>query len=272
MGKYWNPLLEKKREALRDPDWRNMRANALTANIDDSNRSWVNEANHARLTRQMWAKAEHRLGDEFGTVSGREYPYGNPYTVELRHGLTNGLTSFASSRAALDYAVMLSTMCLLTAIVGQPKVVVEIGGGYGGLAVRGMQLWPKATWWDVDFEEMTKIASHYVHHCRDSPKFRTLDVDGSLPVTNFPKLVSTADLVINTRSMMEMDLDEVNWYLGALQEWLRPGKLFYCLNRDKVTRMGSWDWDDRWSCLWRQPWPTNPQLTEMLLVRAGKLF
>lgn len=269
MGKYWEPLLAKKRAVLRNPDWENMRANALTANIDDSNRSWVNEANHARLTREMWAKAEHRLGDELGNVP--EYPYGNPYTVELRYGLTG----FASSRAALDYSVMLSTLSRFTDIVGHPKVVVEIGGGYGGLAVRGMQLWPDATWWDVDFEEMTQIATHYVHHCREWTRETFFRTNGPMPQyePEVLALLADADLVINTRSMMEMDLSEADEYIQAIQDCLNPGALFYCLNREsKVTRMRDWAWDDRWATLWREPWPNNPNLIERLLVRAGRLF
>ena len=261
MGKYWQPLIEAKRRALENPDWNNMRSNALTANIDDSNRSWANEASHMRLAQEMWSSSADRIKSLQLWWSMAELDYGNPYRVEI--------SGVKTSRAALDYTRMLATLLELSRLQGrEPKVVVEIGGGYGGLACRAMRAWKDCEWWDIDFPEMLQIAEHYMTETAmvDPRRFKTAIVPHAV-------FFRDADVVINTRSMMEMDFDEVSKYLSCIQDNTRPGTVFYCLNREqKVTKMRDWPWDGRWAVVRKQPWPTNPACIEMVLIRSGGHF
>ena len=79
-------------------------------------------------------------------------------------------------------------------------------------------------------------------------------------------------LVINTRSMMEMDLPTVSFYIGHIQDKLRPGGSFYCVNRyEKKTRLKAYPFDEKWYVSHSAPWPKfideNPH-HELVAVRA----
>ena len=79
-------------------------------------------------------------------------------------------------------------------------------------------------------------------------------------------------LVINTRSMMEMDLPTVSFYIGHIQDKLPSGGSFYCVNRyEKKTRLKAYPFDDKWYVSHSAPWPKfideNPH-HELVAVRA----
>ena len=61
------------------------------------------------------------------------------------------------------------------------------------------------------------------------------------------------DLVINSRSFMEMDQREIANYFDLIQKTLQPGGLFFNCNRlwknagDKPTQISKYPYDDKWN-------------------------
>jgi len=78
-----------------------------------------------------------------------------------------------------------------------------------------------------------------------------------LPGQLFERLIPFSfDAVINTRSMMEMDLATVGFYIRQIEDKLAENGIFYCLNRyAKKTRLKDYPFDERWRVLYSEPWP-----------------
>ena len=283
-SKYWSNLLESGRQdyggkgdfIADDELWASFRSNVITKGLDNANvpeealeRVQVKWRNiHRELTSVVPERLQHYF---------EETPVGGPRSVNH-----DGIPMTQSS---LEYTFMLSH---LEPYVEDADVVVDIGGGYGGLARLLKKRFPKLRLVLLDLPEVNAIQTYFLSTCfpearvltlrdvheRESIDPRALGADflvlpGQL-IERLPQ--GSFGLVINTRSMMEMDLPTVSFYIGHIQDKLPSGGSFYCVNRyEKKTRLKAYPFDDKWYVSHSAPWPKfideNPH-HELVAVRA----
>ena len=283
-SEYWGNLLESGRQdyggkgdfIVDDELWASFRSNVITKGLDNANvpeealeRVQVKWRNiHRELTSVVPERLQHYF---------EETPVGGPRSVNH-----DGIPMTQSS---LEYTFMLSH---LEPYVEDADVVVDIGGGYGGLARLLKKRFPKLRLVLLDLPEVNAIQTYFLSTCfpearvltlrdvheRESIDPRALGADflvlpGQL-IERLPQ--GSFGLVINTRSMMEMDLPTVSFYIGHIQDKLPSGGSFYCVNRyEKKTRLKAYPFDDKWYVSHSAPWPKfideNPH-HELVAVRA----
>jgi hypothetical protein len=134
--------------------------------------------------------------------------------------------------------------------------VVEIGGGFGGLARTICRALAVQHYTLIDNIAVLRIQRRFL----EMADIETPPAEGFTFHTQedfIAGVLSDAqvDVVVNTRSMMEMELSEINryfhWIAGALCD---PG-FFYSVNRlTKETRLVDWPWS--LFDVERRAWPT----------------
>ena len=174
--------------------------------------------------------------------------------------------------------------------VEDADVVVDIGGGYGGLARLLKKRFPKLRLVLLDLAgsqcDPNLFPLHVLprgpsaHFLRDVHLSGRASIPGHSGPTSSCSLDSSSsgshkalsDSSSGTRSMMEMDLPTVSFYIGHIQDKLPSGGSFYCVNRyEKKTRLKAYPFDDKWYVSHSAPWPKfideNPH-HELVAVRA----
>ena len=147
--------------------------------------------------------------------------------------------------------------------------ILEIGGGYGGLAAKLKKMLPKSNVVVVDIPHAGLLQTYYLGQALPFAKLVVHSIDnGAIDLnqdqdeTDFFILPnnrtedishSKFDLIINSRSFMEMDQREIAKYFKLIQKTLQPGGLFFNCNRlwknagDKPTQISRYPYDDKWS-------------------------
>jgi SAM-dependent methyltransferase len=280
---YWRELLSRGRQDHggkegfldREDLWANFRRNVITKGLDNAN---VPEEAVPRV-REKCRSIYERIVE--GIPEGlrpflEESPIGNPRILEI-----DGLRLTQSS---LEYTYMLSH---LAPYLESVKVVMDVGGGYGGLARLIKLARPGIRLVLLDLAETNAIQTYFLANAfpgaallglSDVVAMREIDVSALdfdflvLPGQLFERIRPLSfEAVINTRSMMEMDMSTVGFYIEQIQRKLAPGGVFYCVNRyEKKTRLKDYPFDERWRVAFDAPWPTfvdqNPH-HEILAVR-----
>jgi putative sugar O-methyltransferase len=146
--------------------------------------------------------------------------------------------------------------------------VLEIGGGYGGLAAKLKKLLPLAHITIIDLPHAGLLQTYYLQQRFPFGRLAVLDYkvsanlqdDASL-LSDFIVVPSTKidllnrhefDLVINSRSFMEMDQKTISRYFDLIQSKLKIDGLFFNCNRlwknagDRPTQIARYPYDDRW--------------------------
>ena len=153
--------------------------------------------------------------------------------------------------------------------LGDRPIIAEIGGGYGGLAVKLKRLFPAATILIFDLPEANAIQTWYLD--QNFPDAKTSGYSDllrhglpailearpdfiMLPGWSFADLQpASLDLVVNTRSMMEMNRETIAFYFNGIHRALKPESMFYCVNRyskstsGETIRIKDDPFDDAWS-------------------------
>jgi putative sugar O-methyltransferase len=283
-SQYWSDLLGSGRQDYggkgdfieRDELWTSFRSNVITKGLDNANvPDDALDRVHAKW-RRIYRELSTVVPERFRAFF-EETPVGRPRSVEI--------DGRRMTQSSLEYTFMLSHLEPYLADAG---VIVDIGGGYGGLARLLRLNDPRLRIVLLDLPEVNAIQTYFLSTCFPEAKVRTLrDVTGfaslDLAELDFDFLVlpgpfierltkSSFDFVINTRSMMEMDLPTVSFYLGHIQDKLRVGGTFYCVNRyQKKTRLKDYPFDEKWYVSYSSPWPSfideNPH-HELIAVRA----
>ena len=190
-----------------------------------------------------------------------ESPIGNPRTLAV--------DGIAVTQSSVEYAYMLIH---LEPYLRDVEVVVDIGGGYGGMARLLKLAFPELGLVLLDLPEVNAIQTYFLTRAFPETSVLTLSdiverarIDPRELGADFLVLPGqlverlepySFDLVINSRSMMEMDLETVTFYLSQIQSKLPAGGRFYCLNRyEKKTRLKDYPFDDRWYVSYSEPWP-----------------
>jgi putative sugar O-methyltransferase len=268
-GSYWSRLLSSGRQGYEgkgdflgnDELWINFRNNVISKGLDNAN---VPEEAIPRVLakwRTMYDRLQEELPERLRPYL-EEPPIGNPVTLDI--------DGIRVSQSSLEYAYMLAH---LEPYLAHANVVVDIGGGYGGLVSLVKRARPDTKLILFDLPEVNAIQTYFLEKTFPALRFAylqdvhelevidpaTLDFDFLvLPGQLMARLVPESfDVVINTRSMMEMDERTVAFYLRQIQGKLRSGGFFYCVNRyQKKTLLKEYPFDDRWYVSYSRPWPS----------------
>ena len=180
-------------------------------------------------------------------------------------------------------AVRVAKMCELTDL--SPRHILEIGGGYGGLAHKLALTYPAATFTVIDLPEALALqayflASHHGEerlalHYADARTHESGDARFHLVCAGTRPMRQHFDLVINTRSFMEMTRAQLQQYFALIQSTMPPGGLLYNLNRYLKTSNGSrnaigrYPYDSHWRIVSVMPSVLQPQLLELVTARSS---
>ena len=139
----------------------------------------------------------------------------------------------------------------VVAAAGRTPRILEIGGGFGGLAYHLKKIVPQAHVVIVDIPESLVFAAAYLS--LSIPHDRFVYMTGASPTTDlmcdepgctfvpnfmFDRVVDAGfpfDLAINTLSMSEMGPDQVSYYCRGIQKLLAPQGGFFEQNQDNST-------------------------------------
>ena len=179
--------------------------------------------------------------------------------------------------------------------------VCEIGGGYGGLIHRIKKNFPRAVCLLFDLPEQNYISNYYLTQL--DPQARVLNLEGLMSMKKTKSLESIKiekddikkfdyiilpgyliekiensfiDVFINTRSLMEMNLETVNFYFSEIHRAITTSGLFYCVNRYKKKTSGDMikfkrlPFDKKWQFEVSQQSFYQPLIHEALLRRLKK--
>lgn len=169
-------------------------------------------------------------------------------------------------------------------VLGDSPVILELGGGYGGMAVKLKTFWPKAKIYLMDLPEVLAIQAFYIQSCFPEAKVAMLeDIDDGDIVSKADFVFlpgwrmdlvpdGSVDLATNVRSMMEMSRSVINIYFFELQRVVRNGGLFACMNRyykgNEETRLKNYPFDPHWSLLLSQTSVIQPHIHELIVQRT----
>lgn len=229
-SKFWRGRIAKKRAALKRPAaLANFRANELGHDIDDCGSHVQPDKRISRIWR-AWEKLGHRIDKDLLYLVD-EIDAGRPAREKVgEYNATSGSIEFAFLATRLRQYLRNSTC--------------EIGGGYGGLA-RALKETVRHRYAMVDYPELQTVQQYYLERA-GFPDIAFLSPG--------EKLIS-ADLYINTRSMMEMDYEQVDWYIREIDTQANIGAHFFSMNRDKLTNMRDWAIPKSWKPVFDQPYP-----------------
>jgi putative sugar O-methyltransferase len=273
---YWDGVNGAKGDFVHDPSrWDGFRSNAVTGGLDNSN---IPDHMRERVLRK-WGRIYRELVPQIPSeLHGflDEVDVGAPLTVQI--------DGWRISQSSLEYTWMLSH---LRPFMQGVDYVLEIGAGYGGLGRILRTAYPHIGYVALDLPEASAIQAWYLGRtlpsdrlvlaaeCAEGP-LSPADLRADVVIAPGQWIERVPDqavgLVINTRSMMEMDQRTVDFYMGQIQRVLKTGGRFYCLNRyQKYTRLKDYPFDEHWyASLW-QAWPTfidaNPH-HEIVAIRT----
>lgn len=289
---HWDHFKSSFRDDLLQPEkLRDFRGNALAAGMT-SNRDAVT------VGRPVSPREQARLAASWTSLAALAGPEFARGMVEARIGNPRCATLDGMALNHADLRLVYNAFRLRDLLPAGDPLIVEIGGGYGGLAAKLKRLWPQATVLIFDLPEASAIQHWYLSEC--FPDVRIASYETALAESvaaiaaarpDFALLPgwciedmagNSADVVINTRSLMEMNSDTVAFYFEHLQRILRPGGLFYCVNRyskpvdGKPNRLKDYPFDGRWlpvvsAPAWDQPWVHEIALTRTDTDTCGSL-
>ena len=259
-SQYWENFILRKGNFIDDAaSWMNMRRNGVTLGLDNANISHVDSGTHHALTRRLYARVKKQVPEIYWPLF-EESGVGNPFTVRI--------DGREVSRSTIELVLMLTH---IAPQLEHASVVVEIGGGYGGLARIVKLAFPSVKYVVVDLPEINAIQTYFLRRCFPNSSFvyatdvadlstidpQELNADFTIIPGTFMRRFKSGclDCAINARSMMEMDLETVAFYFECLHRQLKTEGAFYCLNRyKKKTRLKDYPFDERWSVQRSVPW------------------
>ena len=146
--------------------------------------------------------------------------------------------------------------------------VIEIGGGYGGLSAKLKKLFPLAKITIIDLPHAGLLQAYYLNQALPMCRLEVIPLQASSlnkssndSTSDFRLIPSTRldliqneefELVVNTRSFMEMDRKTIHSYFDFIQRTLRVGGVFFNCNRiwknagDRPTQISKYPYDKKW--------------------------
>ena len=202
---------------------------------------------------------ENEVGnpDNFYTINGEKYNFNDLFIIQF----TGTIKKFLNI---------------------SPKSILEIGGGYGSLANKIKKLYPNTTLYLIDLPEAALLQSYYLSSIYKDKKFflyedfkkledpLSIDYLEKFDFVILPpwclekiKFKKYFDLVINTRSFMEIKFNEIKSYFNFIHMTIKPGGIFYNVNKYEkntsgdIIRISEYPYDNFWQVLssnqsWKQ--------------------
>lgn len=226
-GKFWTPRAAKKIGIRLGP---NMRKDGTTDHMDTAYQM-TQPRREVVTVDDAWGAFKRVVPEEWWPYA-REDPYGG---VVIENGM---------SVSSIEFCYHLFRIAKYLRPYVSPYVL-EIGGGYGGMA-RTILQFTRVVITIVDLEPMLRIQKHYLEN---TSKGGWVGFATEIPEKRF-------GFAMNTRSMCEMDLAEVNSYLARLDEVLLPGAHFYSVNHDEcINNFKDWRVPSRWKLIDERTFP-----------------
>jgi putative sugar O-methyltransferase len=159
-------------------------------------------------------------------------------------------------------------------------LIVDIGAGLGALLEKLKKLFPRARFVSLDLPEVNAVQTYFLGKSFPKARFLTYSdfmadpssLNGSdfdfaiLPGWCIDQLAEkSVDLFINTRSMMEMNLEIISFYFEHIHRAVQTNGGFYCVNRYEKSTVGvpirikDYPFDNQWMFqisqpAWNQTW------------------
>ncbi len=172
-------------------------------------------------------------------------------------------------------------------------LICEIGAGYGGVATKIKRNIPKAKVIIFDLPEVNVAQSYYLSQEFKGRNFLGysdfLEMKDSIINEEFDFLIlpgwtinevlgnNSVDAFINIRSMMEMNLETIDFYFKNIQKTLKVNGIFACINR-YLKPVGTaenyvynffknYPFDKNWSTLYSFPSELQPHIHFLIAKR-----
>ncbi|MBF0381640.1 MAG: putative sugar O-methyltransferase [Magnetococcales bacterium] len=170
-------------------------------------------------------------------------------------------------------------------------LIVEIGGGFGGLIAKIKQSRPNVRCVMLDLPEITAVQTYYLCHRFPDKKFlfyKDWQQKGSaIFQEEFDFLIApgwmiceipdiSVDLVINMRSMMEMTNSVIDFYFDNIQRITAINGLFACFNRYYKETSGDavmlkhYPFDNNWKIVLSQSSITQNIIHDLIVQRQSE--
>lgn len=231
-----------------------------------------------------------RLFEELNTIAGPEFIDDH---LQSEIGLPPIVSHQGKKLVDADLKLIFNAWRLqnvLSSRKDEQCLVVEIGGGYGSLVEKLRKMFPKFKFLIIDLPEANAIQTYFLNKACPDAKFFYLNdlrkggissfIEGDynialLPVFAFNDLpADCVDVMINIRSMMEMNLEVIRDYFTGIHKITKIGGTFYTANRyckpdvGVPVRIKDFPFDERWrfelsTRLWAQP-----NIHELVAVRC----
>ncbi len=246
-----------------DALWQSYRANGLTIGFDDNNFHALGVRERGRVRPDVLPYAPDFKGNLVPLLTFDAESLVRDAEVVVRHlartGRMESILDLHDRTIAgdpplvrlpsLGRTVDLNTLQLLwfaddimSHVAKPPSVILEIGGGYGGLAAAIHRIWPMARIVIVDLPEVLAVQVVHLQRLFPDSRLRLLGNDTSLlttadtdftlvPAHATDRLANAIDLAINIRSFMEMPQDIANGYVRLIQHLTEAGGTLYLANR-----------------------------------------
>lgn len=202
---------------------------------------YLNDAIHRF---NLWKKF---LGQRFSIDDLISPLIGNPYGYFIED-------KFIKSGADYQHYYATRINDLLANKSEDRKVVVEIGGGFGGMAYYLIRDAKNTTYIDFDLPENLALTSYYLLKAFPEKKvllygeteFEEVNLSDYdiilMPSFQLDKLPNEAcDLIFNSYSLAEMSPETINYYVSKSAALLNKGGRFFHVNHTKHSLVSSWD-------------------------------
>ena len=195
-----------------------------------------------------------------------ECSIGDPVVFNLVTNRGDELSLDGNDLTLVYFATRIAA-CWKATHIETPTRVLDIGGGYGGLVGKLARLFPSSKFSLIDTPEGNLLQAFYLHKLfpdsdisitsQSLESLNGFDAKFSiLPIRQFDLLFNFEwDVIINTRSMQEMDPEDITLYFDLIQKKLRHRGLFY--NANQLTggaagipyHISRSPYDDNWALL-----------------------
>jgi putative sugar O-methyltransferase len=153
----------------------------------------------------------------------------------------------------------------------EPKRVLEIGGGYGGMLTALLRHYKVKSYSCVDAPPMHVIRRAYVRQWMKQYSFEPLRfqmTDWSPEAVDEIYLDHGIDLAIASNALVEMPAEAVAQYMDLLHKCMAPEGAFYTVNsKRREIKPADFPWDDRWEFRIDGPAFGDERYSEILAVR-----
>lgn len=141
--------------------------------------------------------------------------------------------------------------------------ITEIGPGFGGLVAMLRRLYPGMTFDLIDLPDQRRIQHYYLSETVGTEGINWIEPDEA----------RKSDVVVNIRSMMEMENTQIREYFRLIHGVIEPD-LFYCVNRyaKRKTRLKDYPFGDEWTIKVSRTLIFETTIHEFLLKRGGEGF